>query len=201
MNLRGNIIYNSLKRWHKRLEAFLKNTKKVLISTIVFVIFLFLVMKLPNIFFTITLILLGAFSMIYVRFFKYSHYIGLELCLMATVLTSLAYGPLYGAVTGFVSIFLAFVISGYIKWSIFISVLTLPVIGIVTPFFNSHVFHNNLAYLGVFMTILYDAIILPLYIMIGNSRIYTSAVFFITHVLLNAWIFSNIAPIFYRLMV
>jgi len=133
--------------------------------------------------------------MLYIRFAKISHYIGFELCTLATVLTGITYGPHYGAVTGAVSIFFGFVLSGHFKPSYFISVLILPIIGIISPLFS----FPELWQLGVLMTIIYDIIILPLYILMG-SRVTSTIIFFITHVLLNFWLFQNIAPIIVGLM-
>ena len=155
-------------------------------------------MRFKQLFFTVILILLGAVSLIHSRYFKYSHYIGFELCTLATVLTSLAYGPGVGALTGLVSITMGFILSGYFKPTYFISVLTMPLIGLLVPFFSNHL---SLPFLGLLMTLIYDAIILPLYVLVGGSRIASAGIFFVTHVFLNFWIFSTIAPLIYRLMI
>ena len=192
-----NLVYNLLKTSNKVLEKYVKDTRKLLLIVLVTMIVLFIVVRHKQLFFTVILILIGAVSLIHSRYFKYSHYIGFELCLMATVLTSLVYGPVYGMVTGFTSITLGFILSGYFKPTYFISVLTMPLIGLLVPFFSNHL---SLPYLGLLMTLIYDAIILPLYAMMG-SRISSTAVFFVTHVLLNIWIFSTIAPFIHSLMV
>ena len=193
-----NLVYNVLKTGNKLLEKYVKDTRKALLIILVTIIFLFIVVNYKKIFFTITLILLGAVSLIHSRYFKYSHYIGFELCTLATVLTSLAYGPGYGMITGFTSITFGFILSGYFKPTYFISVLTMPLLGILVPFFSSHL---SLPFLGLLMTLIYDAIILPLYVLVGGSRIPSAAVFFVTHVLFNIWIFSTIAPFVYSIMI
>jgi len=137
----------------------------------------------------------GAVSMIYIRFFKYSHYVAFELCTLATVLTTLAYGPHVGMFTGFMSITLGFVISGYFKPQYFISVLALPLMALIIPFLS----HLELWQIGVIVTVIYDLIILPLYALFG-SRILSTVVFFITHILLNYWVFTTVAPIVFSIM-
>ena len=192
-----NIVYKLLKQGNSLIEKYVKDTRKLLTIILLTTVFLFILVRYKQLFFTLLLILLGAVSLIHSRYFKYSHYIGFELCLMATVLTSLAYGPVYGMVTGFTSITLGFILSGYFKPTYFISVLTMPLIGLLVPFFSNHL---SLPYLGLLMTLIYDAIILPLYVLVGGSRIPSASIFFVTHVLLNIWIFSTIAPIILRLM-
>jgi hypothetical protein len=191
-----NIIYVILSKGSSVLE----DNKIILPGMFFLVLVLFIFEWHRSIFFSAILGLLGAVSLVPARFIRFSHYVGFELCMMATILTSLAYGPFFGAVTGFFSITLGFILSGNFKPSYFISVLALPIIGAVTPLF-CEVFHSNLAYLGIFMTLMYDTIILPLYVLIGGSRVFTSIIFFITHVLLNAWVFSVLAPIIYGIMV
>ena len=96
-----NLIYKSLKKSSKSLEAVLKDKRKIILLLITVILLLIIFTKLKPVFFTAFLILLGGISMLYVRFFNFAHYLGVELCMMATVLTSLAYGPGVGAFTGF----------------------------------------------------------------------------------------------------
>ena len=197
MNLKkNNFIYTYLKSVNNYFNKLTKDKRKFLLTLVSILVILFVLTKFRSIFFTILLILLGAVSMIYIRFFKYSHYVAFELCTLATVLTTLAYGPHVGAFSGFMSITLGFVISGYFKPQYFISVLALPLVALIVPFLS----HLDLWQIGVIVTIVYDLIILPLYVLFG-SRIVSTIVFFITHVLLNYWIFSTIAPFIYSIMI
>jgi hypothetical protein len=191
-----NVVYKGLKKSSALLDYILSNKRLLLLGLLGGLFFLFIAIRFQRLLFTGILIGLGAVSMLYQRYLRFGNYIGFELCMLATVLTSLAYGPHYGAFTGFVSITAAFVLSGNFKHSSFISILTLPLIGLIVPIFRN----MSLLYLGILMTIIYDAIILPLYILLG-SRIIPSVIFFITHILINAWVFSMIAPFIYSLMV
>ncbi|MEM4397247.1 MAG: hypothetical protein QW757_01320 [Candidatus Woesearchaeota archaeon] len=114
---------------------------------------------------------------------------------MAVVLTTLAYGRKYGVFVAFASLIGGYVLSENFKPSSFISIFTLPLISLIVPFFDLPMF-----YLGIIMTIIYDIIILPLYILMG-SNIYKSIVFFITHLIFNAWVFYFFAPIIYNIMI
>ncbi len=164
-----NFVYKLLKQGNNLLEKYVKDTRKLLIIVLLTAIFLFIAVRHKPLFFTVFLILLGAVSLIHSRYFKYSHYIGFELCTLATVLTSLAYGPVYGMITGFTSITLGFILSGYFKPTYFISVLTMPLLGLLVPFFSNHL---SLPYLGLLMTLIYGAIILPLYVLVGGSKVF-----------------------------
>jgi hypothetical protein len=188
-----NIVYEGFRKASLILDRFLKDKRLLLLLLLSGLLFLFVIIRFESLFFTALLIGLGAVSMLYQRYFKSP--VGIELCMMATVLTSLVYGPHYGVFTGFASISAALILSGSFKHSSFVSVFTLPLIGLIVPFFRD----MPLLYLGLLMTVLYDAVILPVYIMLG-SRVVSSIIFFATHVLFNYWVFSTIAPFIRSLM-
>ncbi|NTV24477.1 MAG: hypothetical protein HGA85_09020 [Nanoarchaeota archaeon] len=190
-----NVVYKGLRFSSDLVEHVFKDRKWLLASIIAGLFGIFVAMVYKRLFFSLFFIGLGSISMVYQRYFKYSSYIGFELCMLGTVLAGLRYGSHYGVFVGAASIIGAFALSGNIKPSSFVSVLTLPLIGAITPLLSD----IPIVHLGVFMTILYDAIILPLYVLLG-SRIVSSLVFFCTHVLMNYWVFTNIAPIILRFM-
>jgi len=190
-----NAVYGFLKKLDDFLTKIAKDPKKVLGFGILFIIGLLLITRYKAILFFVLLNLLAAVSMLYLKISKHAHYVGIELCMMATVLISLKYGVVLGVITGFISITSALIISGYFKPTYFVSVLTMPLIGLIVHLFPGMVLWQ----LGVLMTIIYDAIVLPLYILMG-SRISSSIVFFITHVLFNYWVFTTIAPIIFSFM-
>ncbi|MBN2368688.1 hypothetical protein JXC34_06715 [Candidatus Woesearchaeota archaeon] len=194
---KNNVVYFLLKKASGLADLILRDKKRLMLVGLVAILFFYFLKELKEIFFILALTSLGALSLAPPRYFKYAHYVGFELCLMATVLTSLAYGPVIGALAGFISIFTGFVLSSYFKPTYFISVLAMPLMGLIVPIFRE----LPLFYLGVLMTLIYDAIVLPLYVCIGSSRTVSAAVFFITHILLNAWVFSALAPFIYNLMV
>jgi len=170
-----NIIYFLLEKASSLVDRILEKRRYLLGILILVLLFFFIAINFRRVFLTTLLIAAGSLSMLYQRYFEFSKYIGFELCMMSTVLVALAYGPHFGAFAGFATIFFALILSSNFKHSSFISILTLPLIGAIVPFFKD----MPLVYIGLLMTALYDAIILPLYVMLG-SRIYSSIIFFMT---------------------
>ena len=190
-----NPVYKLLQFLSNILDQILKDKKKFFGAFVLGLLGLFILIRFKGLLITCILIGIGAVSMMYVRFFKMAHYIGFELCTMATVIVARTYGPTYGAFAGFASITGALILSGYFKPSYFISVLALPLVGLATPYLN----HLPLWQVGMIMTVAYDLVVLPVYIMLG-SRIISSVIFFITHILLNYWVFTTIAPFIYGII-
>ncbi len=190
-----NAIYDFLKKVDDFLKHIVKDPKKVLGIAILSIIFLIIITNHREILFFVLLNLLASVSMLYLKITKHAHYIGIELCTLATVLISLKYGHVLGIITGFISITSALIVSGYFKPSYFVSVLALPLVGLIVPLFSG----LPLWQIGLLMTFIYDAIVLPLYVLMG-SRIPSTVVFFMTHMLFNYWVFTTIAPVIFNLM-
>lgn len=190
-----NPVYRLLRFCNSVAEQLFRNRRAMLLAFLLVVFSLFMFTRHRIVFFTAVLIMAGILSLIPSRYFRYYHHLGIELCTMAAVLTSKAYGPAAGAFTGGISIFLGFVLSGKFKPSYFISVLVMPLIGVLAHFIRD----MPLFYTGLLMTVVYDLIILPFYVAMG-SKAHSIAVFFATHILFNFWIFSTIAPLIYKLM-
>jgi hypothetical protein len=190
-----NPVYRLLQLLSNILDQILKDKKKFFGAFVLGLLMLFILLRFKGLLITAILIGIGSVSMIYVRFFRMAHYIGFELCTMATVLVSLSFGPAYGAFAGFASITGALILSGYFKPSYFISVLALPLVGLAAPYLS----HLPLWQTGLIMTVAYDIIVLPVYVLLG-SRIISSIIFFITHVLLNYWVFTTIAPLIFNII-
>ncbi|MBI3033948.1 hypothetical protein HYY72_02215 [Candidatus Woesearchaeota archaeon] len=83
----------------------------------------------------IVLILVASFSTYYKKYVKFT--LGFELVTFATVLTTVAYGPMVGALVGFVSSIAAEVIPQLIDPSSFFWIISLPVSAFVVAFFSS----------------------------------------------------------------
>lgn len=138
----------------------------------------------------------GAFSMIYNRWVKVS--LGVELVMLGLVLSAVLYGRLEAIIVSFAGLFFAEVISGRMTYSTFVSFIGLAVVSLVTYNFYEY-FDKNITTVGIAMTILYDAIILPGYILLGSSPA-RSLLFFVTHVLFNFWIFAFVAPLLFKIL-
>ena len=141
-------------------------------------------------------IILGAFSMIYNRWIKVS--VGVEFIMLGLVVTSIVFGRLPGLIVGMVGLFLAEVISERFTYSTFVSFIGIAVVGLTAP----NVFHwmdGSITSTGIIMTLLYNAIIMPGYLLLG-SNLGRSALFMITHIIFNVWVFSFIAPLLVRIL-
>ena len=140
-------------------------------------------------------IILGAVSMIYNRWVKLS--LGVEFVMLGLVITSITLGRLPGLVVGVVSLFMAEVIAERFTYSTFVSFIGIAVVALVAP----NVFHqtNSITSAGIILTVIYDAIIIPGYLLLG-SNVGRSALFVVTHIIFNVWVFSFLAPAFFRIL-
>lgn len=133
------------------------------------------------------LTILASLSMIYNLFFRIS--LGFEFIMLATVLCSVVYGPVVGVCVGLVSLFFAEFISTKLTYNTFVSFIGIAIVGFVASFYTG----GNIAMWGIFMTILYDVIIIPGYLLTGSNPI-KCFIYVITHIPWNVWVFSVIAP-------
>ena len=136
-------------------------------------------------------IVLGAVSMIYNRWLKLS--LGVEFIMLGVVITSVVSGRLPGLVVGIIGLFLAELISERFTYSTFVSFIGIAVVALIAP----NVIHqtNSITSTGIILTVVYDAVIIPGYLLLGSS-IGRSALFVVTHIAFNVWAFSFLAPIF-----
>ena len=195
--INNNFVYRFLVFGNDLINKIFKNRKLFFVLLILFLILAFFVSNFKKYFFTILLIVIASLSFLPQRYFKFFNYIGFEFCMMSVVLITLSYGRIYGVFSAFVSITAGYILSGSFKPSSFISIFALPFVAFIIPFFNA--FNLSIFYLGILMTIIYDIIILPLYLLMG-SRFYTTIIFFITHIIFNAWVFTFIAPFVFSIM-
>ncbi|MBN2422008.1 hypothetical protein JXB41_02175 [Candidatus Woesearchaeota archaeon] len=179
----------------EKIETISKKKKTIYLSFFLIMLVLYFGTHYKNIFFITLLTVAGALSLIYVRFFKEAYVLGVELVMFSTILCGYVYGSLVGFIVGFITIFISQIYSGRFKFSTLISIIMVPIIGLIVPFFN----FVQISTLGIVLVIVYDLIILPLYYITG-SRITTVIVYFITHILFNVWVFRYIAPFVLKLM-
>src|SRR3989338_407489 len=133
-------------------------------------------------------IAIGAMSMLYNRWIKVS--LGVEFVMLGLVLTSIAFGRLPGLVVGMVGLFLAEVLSERFTYSTFVSFIGVAVVALTAPnIFNQT---NSLTSTGIILTVIYDAVIAPGYLLLGGN-VGRTALFVVTHIIFNVWVFSFIA--------
>lgn len=141
-------------------------------------------------------IALGAVSMIYNRWIKVS--VGVEFVMLGLAITSIAFGRLSGLIVGLVGLFLAEIISERFTYSTFVSFIGIAVVGLTAPNIFSWT-GNSITATGIWLTVIYDAVIAPGYLLLGSNAGRT-ALFVVTHIIFNIWVFSFIAPLVYRVV-
>ena len=144
----------------------------------------------------VLLVGIASLSLVYNRFIQ-NISLGIELITLATVITGYAYGGLLAAVVGLVSLFIAEIISGTLGGKSGISFAGISIVALLLPLMKHAGWGITAA--GIVATLIYDAIIIPLYLGTG-SRLWKSLLFVTTHLLFNIWVFFTIAPIAYRLI-
>lgn len=141
-------------------------------------------------------IALAAVSMLYNRWIKIS--VGVEFVMLGLVLTSIAFGTLPGLIVGVVGLFLAEIFSERFTYSTFVSFIGIAVVALISRTIFSWT-GSNITATGIILTLIYNAIIIPGYILLGSS-IGRSLLFTLTHIAFNAWVFSFVAPLLLRLL-
>ena len=133
-------------------------------------------------------IVIGVASLIYNRWIKVS--LGFELVMLGVVITGMLYGRVEALIVGFVALFFAEMLTNRFTHSTFVSFIGIFVVAMVVPSFAD----DPIRWVGIGMTVLYDAIILPGYLVLGSSP-GRSFLFLATHILFNFWIFWTVAPV------
>lgn len=146
------------------------------------------------IFIILAFYVLGSVSLFYNRWVKMS--LGFEFITFATVFTGMLYGPIAGAIVGFLSLTTAEIISARFTGSTIISLAAIAFIGAIAQNFVNW----DIRYAGLLLAFIYDLIIIPLYILTGSHPI-RSLLFMATHLLWNAWVFFVLAPPLWRLLI
>lgn len=183
-----------LREWKYYVDSLVKRKKVLIMLGVLFVIGFFLGSYDKALLIIPMLTILASFSMIYNLFIRVS--LGVELVIMATVLCALVYGPVVGIVVGVVSLFFAEVISTKLSYNTFISFIGIVIVGFVASLYSG----SNIAMWGIAMTILYDIIIIPIYLLTGSNPT-SSFIYVVTHIPWNVWVFLFIAPRIYQVMI
>lgn len=136
----------------------------------------------------ISLTALGAISRAWQRFFPVEF--GVELVMLATVISGFAYGAFAGLFVGVVSLILSTILTQEDPGKMWPAFATIGFIG----FLAGTLTIANVALWGVIFTVAYDAIITAIYISMGFSIIKT-LIFDATHIAFNYFVFYHVAPI------
>ncbi len=136
---------------------------------------------------------LGIASLYYMKFIRFP--LGVELNTLGIVIIGKLYGAFPAIIVGLITLFIAELITERLTHSTSISFLGIIIIGLIIPLFPES---WSITKIGIILAIIYDAIIIPLYIMFGSS-IARSGTFLATHIIFNIWVFTFIAPNVYRI--
>ncbi len=180
--------FHGLENFHAFLQL-VRQRKWTFVGILIAVIFIIFYSNLAKAIFLMALfITIGVISLYYMKYVKLS--LGVELNLLGTVIIGLLYGTIPAIITGIVTLFVAELITERLTHSTVISFLGMIVIGITIPLFPKE---WSITTVGICTVLLYDDIIIPLYLMLGSSPA-RSGIFLITHILFNIWVFSAVAP-------
>jgi len=184
----GGIVYRILKWLSNNL------LKVILILAVIVIAFVALGQLIKPFFFIAIFLILSSISLIYNRWVKTS--IGIEFITLSTVMTARVYGGVVGGLVGLAGLTAAEVLGTGFNAKTVISLVGIFILGLITPFFNGF----NVTMAGIILAALYDAFIIPLYLLAG-SRPLSSAIFVVSHLIFNAWLFVYIAPFLESVMV
>tara|TARA_Y100000310_G_scaffold339022_1_gene430396 strand:+ start:24636 stop:25169 length:534 start_codon:yes stop_codon:yes gene_type:complete len=174
---------NKFKSFNRELLSLIKKHN---LKIILFAILILLILFLKNFLIIISLTALGALSLLHQRWT--GDYLGFELCTLATVLCGMLYGAKAGILVGVFSVSLGMIIAGNIHPSMLLSIICFGFIGLVASFFTI----ESIFWVGLGLTVLYDAVMVPVYLLMGSNHAATFS-FTLTHILFNAVIFSLLA--------
>jgi len=181
--IREFFAYTVSKRVNPLLFFVSKNFLKLVILAVLFwAVLFFLGQTLKPFFFIAIFLLLSSVSLIYNRWLKTS--LGIEFVMLSTVMTARVYGLTAAEIIG----------TGFNARTL-ISLGAIAIIGLITPFFSS----LSILAAGMILTIIYDLMIIPFYLLAGSSP-GRSALFVVTHIIWNLWVFAVMAPPLERLM-
>ena len=166
-----------LRKWNKVLFAFLLRNK---FKAAIAVVLLVLIISFSNIIFPAIVIMslgvIATFSTSYKRIIRMPP--AVELITFTTVIVSLAYGPVIGAIYGAVVSFTAEVMTNALDIFILTFVPSRAVVGLVAGL-AFDMFNGNILVTGVSLSIMYNLIAQPLYIFLADVEMRMKSFFFL----------------------
>ena len=110
--------------------------------------------------------------------------------MVSFITTSIVYGPLVGSFVGVTSLFLATLWSGRFTPSLFASFFVIILFSFIAPSFAG----LGITMAGIILTLLFDIVLVVLYLGAFGGRIHRSVIFAVTHFFWNIGVFITIAP-------
>lgn len=141
------------------------------------------------------LLLLHILMSIFLRVLKKNH-IGVEIIMLITVLSGIAYGPKVGAIMGALSIIIDYVFSGRFSYFCIVTIPTYAAIGAI----SSGVAAANIVTFGIIATIAYNLFTWIFIMGFMGGHIDKCLRFGATDLAFNAFVFGAFAPALLSLM-
>ncbi|MCP3684867.1 MAG: hypothetical protein GY861_19565 [bacterium] len=168
----------------------ISNSLKYFMAILIVILILDLLLgpKLKYLSVVLVFIIIGAASTFYYRFFEWP--IGFELVKLVTILSVVAYSPTVGILVGLISTILGRIISGSMNHRALVSLLGIVVLAVLASVFSSMM---EIMWLGIFLVVLYQIIVRPFNVIMGDSILYASLNAG-TNIIFNVILFSKVAP-------
>jgi len=149
--------------------------REIAISIVLLTLIFFFIDIIIPVVVIITLGIIGTFSTSYKRFIRMPP--AFELITFTTVMVSLAYGPIVGALYGAIVSFTAEIMTNALDVFIITFVPTRAIIGLTAGFLFD-MFNGNILYTGFAASILYNVIAQPLYIFMADVEMRLKSTYF-----------------------
>ncbi|GEM_PF-3841567 len=141
------------------------------------------------------LLLLHILMSIFLRVLKKNH-IGVEIIMLITVLSGVAYGPKVGALMGAVSMVIDYVFSGRFSYFCIVTIPTYAAIGTISGVFAA----ANIVTVGIFAVIAYNLFTWIFILGFMGGHLDKCLRFGATDLAFNAFVFSAFAPTLLAIM-
>ena len=164
-----------------------KYKKHASVAIAVLILLLFFGAKIKPLVVGILFILIAAFSTFYHNYFRSP--INFELIKMATILTAVAYGAVFGVIVGILSVIIGRALSGRLDQDTITSLGAISIIAVVGSMLST----ANITVLGISLVVLYYILISPFIFLFGENRA-REAVYIGTNLFFNTILFVNVAP-------
>lgn len=176
---------------NKSVAFFWKHKKLFILGFFILLLLAVLGINIKSAVMVVLLTVIASVSTIYKKYMKFT--IGFELVTFSTVLTAVAYGPLIGAIVGFVSAVAAEVLPQLIDPSSFFWILSLPLSAVLAAFLYS--LGVPIFWLGMLSVVVQLAVSEPMRIFSGDQYLVTmGTVNIITTLVWNILFFKILAP-------
>ncbi len=167
-------LLSELNAWLKK-EKYLFRWRYVLPSIVLAWVYISLVNSIKGVLVISVLAVIASYSTIYKRVVRIPS--AIELVTLGTVVVSISYGPLPGAIFAVVTTIASEIISSAVDMFTLVYAFARGVIGVVAVYAYPMV-GGNIVLLGLLMTLLFNVICQPVYLLPGDIETKVKALYF-----------------------